>query len=643
MSRFSEDFSNQLSRLNGNTQAAIYHVFEQHLTDRGLVSEPEFFLPPNEFDIVGGVADCRRGEYALIAAMDANEGEMLDWEDVALANQKATTFLQNCNEFANSPSNNLDVLHDSFVRANASMNLVDNTMLILLTPGRVGGGSKERARTLELRTEIMDLDEFLQVSEHSHLSIEFSELGSEPQVIHARNDAEDHEVYMGVVSGITLAKLYERFGIPLLDGNVRHFLGQVGPNKGIAQTLEESPEHFCSYNNGITMVAEDARISSNVIKYVSGASIVNGGQTTVSIFNAYRKGTDLTKVYVPIKFIHLTSTNPIANKSLLEAISKFSNTQSKVNDADRMVNMAPHPELQEVSQKERLFSDGDGWYYERRRGEIRTKELSIPKSEFDAWSSKFKPQHVIRASEIGVAWNAWWGSPQIGASGKNKGFLHYHNELTMRIARRSWDAELHHKKTIGLAKLYNFGKDYMANEFSGLRSATLPHVLGWFSHIMENQFDLLSLWRVSELPEVVRKAFASLAGPVDQQIRNHQDDDQTEYAKSASCTEDIRALQVPSDFPKDSLPRMSTGKDVQGDPGDYLMQLGASKLWVMYFWGKDHQVIVLNRGMITDIIRKTVGRGRKPSPKQSGVLLATWQSCIANGFDPDREYPEYAR
>ena len=34
---------------------------------------------------------------------------------------------------------------------------------------------------------------------------------------------------------------------------------------------------------------------------------------------------------------------------------------------------------------------------------------------------------------------------------------------------------------------------------------------------------------------------------------------------------------------------------------------------------------------------------RKPSPKQSGVLLATWQSCIANGFDPDREYPEYAR
>ena len=136
-----------------------------------------------------------------------------------------------------------------------------NTTLILLTPGRVGGSSKEQARTLDLRTEIMDLDEFLQVSEHSLLNIMFSELGQPPQVIHARNDADDHEVFMGVMSGTTLAKLYERFGIPLLDGNVRHFLGQVGPNRGIAETLEESPEHFCSYNNGITMVAEEATIS----------------------------------------------------------------------------------------------------------------------------------------------------------------------------------------------------------------------------------------------------------------------------------------------------------------------------------------------------------------------------------------------
>ena len=122
------------------------------------------------------MADSRRGEYALIAAIDANEGDMLDWQDITTANQKATNFLQNCIEFANSPANNLDVLHDAFVRASSSINLVNNTMLVLLTPGRVGGSSKERARALDLRTEIMDLDEFLQVSEHSLLNIEFSQI-----------------------------------------------------------------------------------------------------------------------------------------------------------------------------------------------------------------------------------------------------------------------------------------------------------------------------------------------------------------------------------------------------------------------------------------------------------------------------------
>ena len=162
----------------------------------------------------------------------------------------------------------------------------------------------------------MDLDEFLQVSEHSLLDIKFSEIGQAPEVIQARNDADDHKVFMGVVPGVTLAKLYERFGIPLLDGNVRHFLGKVGPNIGIAETLKESPEHFCSYNNGITMVAEEAMISGNSIVSASGVSIVNGGQTTVSIFNSYRNGVDLAKVIVPIKFIHLTVEHPWQEESL---------------------------------------------------------------------------------------------------------------------------------------------------------------------------------------------------------------------------------------------------------------------------------------------------------------------------------------
>jgi len=54
MTRFEKSMDANLERMNGNQQAALYHTFEDMITERGLVSNPEFFLPPNEYNIVGG-------------------------------------------------------------------------------------------------------------------------------------------------------------------------------------------------------------------------------------------------------------------------------------------------------------------------------------------------------------------------------------------------------------------------------------------------------------------------------------------------------------------------------------------------------------------------------------------------------------
>ena len=192
---------------------------------------------------------------------------------------------------------------------------------------------------------------------------------------------------------------------------------------------------------------------------------MNGGQTTVSIFNAHRKGVDLTKVSVPIKFIHLTVSHPVGKKNLLEAISRFSNTQSKVNDADRMVNMAPHPELQEVSQKERVFSgEMDGTTSD---GAVKFAQKNSP------WA---KISFVHGANNSGLNMSSvlqnrnrmerMVGYTHNGASGKTRDSCitttNHHATGPSLLGCRSPS-----QKTIGLAKLYYFGKDYMANEFSG--------------------------------------------------------------------------------------------------------------------------------------------------------------------------------
>jgi len=88
---------------------------------------------------------------------------------------------------------------------------------------------------------------------------------------------------------------------------------------------------------------------------------------------------------------------------------------------------------------------------------------------------------------------------------------------------------------------------------------------------------------------------------------------------------------------------MQDGQDVQGDPAEYVMELGKNKLWEMYRWGKANGVLIIGNQIITSILINTVSRGKKPSEKQAGVILRAWTGCCAAGYDPDRDYPEYQK
>ena len=112
--------------------------------------------------------------------------------------------------------------------------------------------------------------------------------------------------------GEALRLLYEKFGARLLEANVRSFLSVKGKgvNAGIQNTLRSAPERFMAYNNGIVIVADEMRLGkpgdgSAGIAWLKGLQIVNGGQTTASIYFAKKKypDTDLSRVRVPAKII----------------------------------------------------------------------------------------------------------------------------------------------------------------------------------------------------------------------------------------------------------------------------------------------------------------------------------------------------
>ena len=64
----------------------------------------------------------------------------------------------------------------------------------------------------------------------------------------------------------------------------------------------KEPERFFAYNNGITATAEDIKLEKGKIAELKNLQIVNGGQTTASLFNAYKKDkADIKGIFVQMK------------------------------------------------------------------------------------------------------------------------------------------------------------------------------------------------------------------------------------------------------------------------------------------------------------------------------------------------------
>lgn len=129
----------------------------------------------------------------------------------------------------------------------------------------------------------------------------------------------------------------------LYEENVRQFLGaRKKINRRMASTLENDPERFGLFNNGITIVAEEATQLEDSDWRLTNPSIVNGCQTTRTIWNVLKTRLDsggtgastddweerLDQGIVVAKLVE--NRNP----SLIRDVVRFTNSQNAVRDQD---------------------------------------------------------------------------------------------------------------------------------------------------------------------------------------------------------------------------------------------------------------------------------------------------------------------
>ncbi len=143
----------------------------------------------------------------------------------------------------------------------------------------------------------------------------------------------DPPAFYGHVKGEQVADWYGKCGATLLAKNVRVVIPDSEVNQGLGQTLRDHPDHFWYYNNGITMLCDrfvkapaggtDRRVGHF---RAEGASIVNGAQTTGSVFKAQQQGLDLSAVRIMVRFISLEG----AAAEFANEVTRATNTQNRI-------------------------------------------------------------------------------------------------------------------------------------------------------------------------------------------------------------------------------------------------------------------------------------------------------------------------
>ncbi len=438
----------QMSEGSPFAEIVFSEVVMQHLADVGMTFEPVIC----HFQGKVGNANLRLSGYAL-----SEDADQLDLfvslyegfdELTPVPDQDAKTAVGQCVRFLElcadgrmvdrlDPSSDV---HSLALTIREIYNDLEQIRVYVLTDG-VSRSKSFKTREIGgkyVKLEVMDIERlFRHRSEgkpRDELVIDFNEVSGSPlPCVFVPGETGDYDYALTAIPGEALRFIYEKFGPRLLEANVRSFLSvkAKGVNAGIQNTLRSTPERFMAYNNGIVLVADEMRLDraadgSPGIIWLRGMQIVNGGQTTASIFFAKKKyaETDLSKVRVPAKIIVMKEVDPVKEEALVSDISRFANSQNAVRQSDLSANKPFHVDVERLSLTV-YCPDGTGrWFYERATGSYNTllsREGTTP-AKLRALKESVPSSRKITKTELAKYVMAWDGQPDVVGLGAQKCF-----------------------------------------------------------------------------------------------------------------------------------------------------------------------------------------------------------------------------
>lgn len=392
--------------------------------------------------------------------------------------------------------------------------LITNKKAVLYVPGDT------RLGKITIKYDVWDLERLYQ---HVFLNVQTDTIEIKlkkkyetqlPLIKVDGSDEQPYDCYIGAISGELLAKIYSDEGQKLIEKNVRSFLQATGKiNKGIRDSLKNEPDMFMAYNNGISTIAEsieiDEKMSTDnfvVIKSIVGWQIVNGGQTTASIYNAYKGKVDLSKVSVQMKLAVIKAEDK--TNEIVANISKYANSQNPIKMSDFSANDEYHIRMERLSRMVYMPVEKgksvDRWFYERARGqylvEVNRQLTPAKKKEFKNHNPK---KRCVSKAVAAKCMMCWMGYPDTVSKGLETNFVFFTglvNEGKIPEAN-----ETNYKRMIAEVILFNECDRIVANQkFGGFKAQIDYYTVALLGKYYKNEINLDMIWEKQTInPETV--------------------------------------------------------------------------------------------------------------------------------------------
>jgi len=452
-------------------------------------------------------------------------------------------------------------VYDMFQRIYELRDELTRARIYLLTDGIVNAENitAESAGDVSIAFHVWDIRRIYRLASSGRkfetIEIDFEqEFGATIPCLSMVAPNSDYQGYLAVVPGEVLAGVYDKYGPRLLERNVRSFLQARGNvNKGIRKTIMEEPHRFFAYNNGISATADEIEFAENAdgharIRKVRNLQIVNGGQTTASLYHTAKKDkASLKGIYVQAK---LSVIPPEQIDGIVPLISRYANSQNKVSDADFYANDPFHVRVEELSRT--IWApavDGTNkqtkWFYERARGQYldaKGKETTpARKRQFESITPNAQK---FTKTDLAKYENTWMQLPYLVSLGAQKNFNHFSIRLRER-GRIEVDNE-YFEHLVAKAILFKRAEKIIGDmNYGGYRANIVTYTLAWLSHHTSQRIDLDAIWKKQSISPALQEMVRTVSAQVHRVITNPPNARNiTEWCKRKECWEAVCALDI---------------------------------------------------------------------------------------------------